>query len=213
MENRQEYRMVFGGYRSAILYFFVGALTGFFVFHPYVMAVYWFTQRHGSAMPFSQDFLSVFSSADPAMALMSVAFVVFGSFVGFFAGLTLDKQRKLYVSELENVRKKVALETLHALMVTLSHYLLNANMVIGGMAKRCPKYETREEMLSALSLIEASSAKIEAVVMALRRLTEVKTTRYTSEGQSMLVDISREINDLIRSQELNFGNMEVEKEK
>ncbi|MCJ7602057.1 MAG: hypothetical protein MUO63_11235 [Desulfobulbaceae bacterium] len=210
MENRNKFSMVFREYRSAILYFFVGALAGFFIFHPYTMAVYWFTHSHVGSMPSFQD---LFSITDPSMTLMSVAFALFGSFVGFFAGLTLDKQRKLYASELESVRKQVALETLQTLMVTLSHYLLNSNTVIGGMAKRCRNYKTREEMLNALSLIEAGSAKIEAVVMALRRLTAVKTTHYTSEGESMMVDISREIHDLVRSQELNFGITEGEEEK
>ena len=43
----------------------------------------------------------------------------------------MDRLQKAFKAEYENERKKVALETLKRLMVTLSHYLLNANMIIG----------------------------------------------------------------------------------
>ncbi len=59
---------------------------------------------------------------------MAVDFALFGGIIGLLIGIVMDRKKKLYAVELQNEKKKVALETLKTLMITLSHYLLNANV-------------------------------------------------------------------------------------
>ena len=55
------------------------------------------------------------------------------------------EKRRLRMVELENENKRVAVETLHQLMVTLSHYLLNADTIIGGMVRRCERLDSKKK--------------------------------------------------------------------
>jgi len=64
----------------------------------------------------------------------------------------LNRRQRLFAAELENEKRKTALETLHRLMVTLSHYLLNANTVIGGMVRRSRRNEA--DVRASLDAIE-----------------------------------------------------------
>ncbi|MBI4495821.1 MAG: hypothetical protein HY697_02695 [Deltaproteobacteria bacterium] len=126
----------------------------------------------------------------PMMLLLSVAFLLAGGLAGVLLGIATERRRRL--RELER-RRKVALETLHELMVTLSHYLLNANAVIGGMAKRTKRVELNSEVIDSLSVIEVQARKIDAVIQALQKITELKTCTYTSQGETLMFDIVKEI--------------------
>ncbi len=78
-------------------------------------------------------------------------------------------------------------------MVTLSHYLLNANMVIGGKARRCQKKGGTSDILPDLKVIEEQARKIDAVIKALREITEVKTDIYSTGGAAKMIDITQQI--------------------
>jgi len=80
-----------------------------------------------------------------------------------------DGKTRLRMVELENENKRVAVETLHQLMVTLSHYLLNADTIIGGMVRRCERLDSKEEIHSSLQVIEEQARKIE---ISSRRLND-----------------------------------------
>ena len=79
--------------------------------------------------------------------------------------------------------------------MTLSHYLLNANAVIGGMARRTKRIELNSEVIDSLSAIEAQARKIDAVIRALRKTTELKTCTYTAQGETLMIDIVKEIEE------------------
>jgi hypothetical protein len=102
-------------------------------------------------------------------------------------------------AEHENENKKIALQTLNELMVTLSHYLLNANMIIGGMVRHSKKKKLDNDTLASLNTIGEQAAKIDAVINALKKITEVKTTPYASDGQALLLDITQELNQLLNA--------------
>lgn len=107
------------------------------------------------------------------------------------------ENRRLRMAELENENKKVALETLRQLMVTLSHYLLNANAIVGGMVRRCRKAQSLTEIDRPLQVIEAQAKKIEIVIGALKRVTDIKTTSYTSETNTLMIDVAKEIDEAL----------------
>jgi PAS domain S-box-containing protein len=106
----------------------------------------------------------------------------------------LEKQR-LRTADLENERKTIALETLHQLMVTLSHYLLNANAIIGGMVRRSERHNAENERLSSLKAIKEQTMRTEAVIGALKRVAEIKTADYDRESHVLMIDVRKEIEE------------------
>ncbi len=107
------------------------------------------------------------------------------------------EKRRLRMAELENENKKVALETLRQLMVTLSHYLLNANTIVGGMVRRCRKAQAMTEIDRPLTVIEEQAKKIEIVINALKKVTDIKTASYTSETNTLMIDVAKEIDEAL----------------
>lgn len=187
-------RSIFVLNRRTIKSFFGGALAGYLILHPYAMLVNYFTDSGHGGMDMKEMIILAFQHLTLPMA---VPFVLFGGFIGLLINGVLDRQSRLYAAESENQKKKAALETLQRLMITLSHYLLNANAVIGGMAGRCNKCHPGQGIEEYLNIIEAEARKIDAVVGALRRLTEIKTADYTSEGHGLMIDISKELEELL----------------
>jgi phosphate uptake regulator len=130
---------------------------------------------------------------EPAMLPMSIAFIVFGGLIGLLIGIVIERKRKLIEAEHENEKKRIVLETIKRLMVTISHYLLNANMIIGGKVRHSRKAVTNEDVLAALEVIEEQGRKIDAVIKSLREITELKTSDYTTGGKVKMIDIAQEI--------------------
>lgn len=107
------------------------------------------------------------------------------------------ERQRLRVAQLETERKTIAAETLRQLMVTLSHYLLNANAIIGGMARRCERVKSEAERLPALKIIGKQAKRMEAVITALRKMTEIRTADYAGEGHIRMIDLKNEIDEAL----------------
>lgn len=178
-------------YRRHITYSLIFAAIGYLAAHPVTILVYTLTHEYERETLQAQREIAQ-SMYQPMMLLLSVAFLCAGGFAGLLLGISADRRRRL--RQLER-RRKVALETLHELMVTLSHYLLNANAVIGGLAKRTRRIELSREVMESLSVIEAQARKIDAVIRALRKITELKTCTYTAQGETLMIDIVKEIEE------------------
>lgn len=192
------------GCKTEIVSSIIGALAGYLLFHPYAMLVYRIKDTHqeGEVSFHIKDiFNTAFAIFDPEMLPMALSFAFFGGAIGLLSGVIISKQRSLSAIRYENERKKVALETIQRLMVTLSHHLLNANAVIGASARRARKLETKADLAVSLELIEEQARRIDAVIAALRKTAEVKTADYTAGGRDLLIDISKEIEELLQQKE------------
>lgn len=177
------------------LFAIAGAAAGYFVFHPYTMIAHILVDRGHNELHL-KDFFEAFSkSLTVEMTFMALAFAVFGTGVGLLTSALSERKRRLFETEMENEKRRIAIETLQHLMITLSHHLLNANTVIGGTAHRCRKRATDAELIESLDLIRQKAAKIDAVIGALKKITEITTADYTSEGKGLLIDISKEIEE------------------
>jgi len=128
---------------------------------------------------------------------MAVSFALFGGLTGLLIGIITDRRQRLFAAELENQKKKAALETLHRLMVTLSHYLLNANTVIGGMVRKGRRNEANVQ--GSLDVIEEEAKKIDAVIRSLKEITEIKTADYTTSGKDLMIDITKNIEERLKN--------------
>ncbi len=178
----------------------VGAIVGCVVLHPYVLLSYLLLHpgvEHPRLLDNGAGFLAFYQEAQTAFhqhwSLMSASFALFGLLAGAMVGLYL-KQHWRYEAELqERARREAALETLRELMVTLSHYLLNIAVVIGGHAQRSLRQDPEGKQRGALTTIGEEARKLEAVVAGLQGLTEVKTDLYREGGIERIIDIQREL--------------------
>jgi DNA-binding ferritin-like protein len=80
-------------------------------------------------------------------------------------------------------------------MVTLSHYLLNANTIIGGMVRRSERLDSPEKRHASLETIRDQTRRTEAVIEALKRVAEIKTADYDSASNTLMIDVKQEIEE------------------
>lgn len=177
------------------LFAIAGAIAGYFVFHPYTMIAHILVDTGKNGLHLKDFYVTFKSSLTLEMPLMAFTFAVFGAIVGLLIGALSERKRRLFEVEMENEKRKTAVATQQRLMITLSHHLLNANTVIGGTAHRCRRHTTDAGLIESLELIGKEAANIDAVIRALKRITEIKVADYTSEGKGLLLDISQEIKE------------------
>jgi hypothetical protein len=188
-------------YKLQIICMVVGVVLGYLILHPYTMLILSLLSAFQWEPLRLQTDLTIghLVAFHPLMLPMAISFSLFGSFIGLLVGILLNRKRELWIADHENEKKRVAIETLREVMVTLSHHLLNANMIIGGKVRHCRKATSDEKILAALEIIEEQGRKIDAVVGALRRATEVKVAHYTLDGTVRMIDIEHEIKEELSS--------------
>lgn len=184
--------------------FAAGMLVGYIMLHPFTMVTYALLHIHPEGQThvhWSELGLKAITSFEPAMAPMAIAFSFFGGTIGLLIGILFEKRKRLIVAEHENEKRTLAVATLQKLMVTLSHYLLNANMIIGGKVRRCKRSVSNQDTLEDLKVVEDQAKKIDAVITSLRNLTEIKTVNYSSDGRTTMIDIAEQIEAELTQQE------------
>lgn len=67
------------------------------------------------------------------------------------------------------------------------------------------KHGSKEEVVSSLAVMEEQAYKIDAVIAALRKVTEIRTADYTSEGHGLMIDVEKEILELIKEKNAIVG--------
>jgi len=168
-------------------------VVGYLILHPYTMLVYALLNVPGQNIHLNDLRVQALMAFKPVMLPMAISFVFFGGITGFLIGIAIDRKRRLTSIQHEHEIGKIALETLKQLMITLSHYLLNANMVIGGKVRLCRKAMSTKDILPDLKVVEDQARRIDAVIESLRQLTEVKTADYSTSGQTKMIDIAKEL--------------------
>lgn len=183
-----------------------GAVAGCVVLHPYVLLSYLLLHpgaEHPHLFGEGAGFFAFYRQAQEAFhqhwSLMSVSFALFGLLAGAIAGLYL-KQHRRYEAELqERARREAALETLRQLMVTLSHYLLNIAVVVGGQAQRALREDPEGRYRDAWVAVREKAREMETVVASLQALTEVRTELYREGGKERMIDIQREMEERLHA--------------
>ncbi len=125
---------------TLLIYFIFGAGIGHLLVHPYAMVAYSLMEmyREGSFSFRMDHALSAARSIfDPVMLPMTICLSLLCGTVALLVGVVREKKRKLLEVAIENEWNRASLETLHRLMVTVSHYLLNSTAVIGGSVRHC----------------------------------------------------------------------------
>ena len=177
----------------------LGGLAGFLLLHSYVMllasagAIPWHSSPAASVDWSLQSFLAL----ERAMIPMAVPFAILGAVLGLMAGSYLNRAHRLQQLLLEQERSTTALETVRAFTDTLSHYLLNANMIIGGQVRHCRRSTPSYEVMDSLRIIEEQGMIIDAVIGALSDLARIVIFQE-SPGQVPMIDLARELENRLR---------------
>jgi len=170
----------------------IGAVLGYLILHPYTVVVYGLYGRVESGIEaFSltgivREALSAFRMGH---LQMGIPFAILGAAAGLFLGAWLDMKRRTEEMEL----RTCATDTMKTLMVTLSHYLLNAATIIGGFAWRIQKAAKDEETVHHAVIIRREADSVEAVVKSLQSAQSVEAEKYTKDGETMIIDLTEEI--------------------
>jgi signal transduction histidine kinase len=180
-------------YTPIISFTLAGIVIGYLLVHPFAMLAYILGPQH------PHDFMDValwhrqLSLAfSPEMLAMGAAFAFMGGVAGFGLGAWYLQKERLAVEKLESQRRQVALATMRELMVTLAHYIRNANLVIGGFSSRLARGNSDREVLHDLALIHRASQEIDAVITALESLTQIEHTQYIDAWQTRMIDLHQQ---------------------
>lgn len=90
-------------------------------------------------------------------------------------------------------RRLATLQTLQELMVTLAHYVRNANQVIGGYSAHLQKHIDHPELLRQLDLIHQAAHKIDQVVNSLESLAELNQGRQIEPWETRMTDLKQDL--------------------
>jgi len=171
-----------------------GMGLGFFIIQPFVVLVYNLapeTRQAFAKIVFWERLVEM--SLGPTSIFMGLGFAVLGGVSGFFLGSWLFHKEKLVAAQVESAKRLAAMETMKELMVTLAHYIRNANMVIGGFSLRLAKNSGDAHQKEQLQLIQQKSQEIEAVIASLQTLTEISVTQYITSGTAQMIDLKEDL--------------------
>lgn len=174
----------------------LGGLGGFVLLHPYVMFLdsAGALPLHSAPTPSGGWSAQAFLALEYSMLPMAAPFALFGAAFGLLFGVYLHRAQMLHLLRMDQEKDAAALETVKALTATLSHYLLNANMIIGGQARHCRRLAPGPAILESLLVIEEQGRIIDAAVGALRELARVVILRE-STGRTPMIELAREMEE------------------
>ncbi len=170
----------------------VGAALGYLFLHPYTVLVYGLYGRGSpdlDVLDFGSMMREALSAFDMHHLHMGLPFALLGAAAGLFFGAWMDMRRQKERSEL----RACAVDTMKTLMVTLSHYLLNAAAIIGGFAWRIQKEDADEETVKHAVVIRKEAQQIEAIVKSLESLREIVSESYAKDSEARIIDLTAEI--------------------
>lgn len=184
------------GYPRHIWLILAGAAVGCFVIQPLNVLVYNLAPETRLAfheISFWKRLLGM--TLNSTSLFMGLAYALLGGLTGHFFDAWLSQRDRLTAEQTESARRLAALETLKELMVTLAHYIRNANMVIGGFSDHLLRHSADPKHEEHLRFIHQASQEIEAVIDSLQNLTEVSDTQYIADGSTRMIDLKKELDE------------------
>jgi signal transduction histidine kinase len=176
-----------------VWFILAGALVGILLVHPVAMIAYTMGHHAPGPVNFAYALNLLRQAFGPGLVHMGLFFAVLGGAAGLATGFWYVEKKRLLAETLECQRDVAALETLKELMITLAHYIRNANVVIGGFSarllKQCPDPELQEE----LRLIQEAAEEIDAVIAALQNITKISTVEYTASSHELMIDLKKDL--------------------
>ncbi len=177
-----------------------GMVIGYLLVHPFAMLAYILGPQHPhTPMEISLWGQQARLSFSSDMLAMGAAFSFMGGVAGFGLGAWYLQRERLAAAKLESERRLTAIKTLQELMVTLAHYIRNANVVIGGFSLHLQKHLREPELKRQLELIHQASCEIESVIASLESLTEIEHEQYISRWKTQMIDLKEELESRLQA--------------
>jgi signal transduction histidine kinase len=182
-----------------------GVAVGILLVHPVAMLAYTL-EHHPSSVPLSLPFLlhQMGRAFGPYLIRIGLVFAFLGGVSGWIVGSWFLEKKRLETERIEHLRSITALETLKELMVTLAHYIRNANMVVGGFSARLIKCIPEPELQEELRLIQQASQEIDVVIASLQELTEISTIKYTDSSHERMIDLKKDLEARLAKAQLDM---------
>ena len=181
--------------KSKMVWFILAGMgVGILLVHPVARLAYTMGHQH-PATPLSIPLVlhELGRAFGPDLLPLGLAFAVLGGAIGWLLGAWFIQKQQLAAEQLECLRSLTALETLKELMVTLAHYIRNANMVVGGFSAHLLKCIDDRQCQEQLHLIQQAAQEIDAVIASLQNLTEISTVEYTASSHELMIDLKKDI--------------------
>lgn len=146
----------------------IGGLLGIFILHPYTMVVYRILLTPEPLIGLDNVLAVIGHSFAIHMWPMSLSYFLFGAVLGYLVGTLWEKKRNLLIQAAEIRQRNATHELLKEITRTGAHYVRNANVLIGALARRIiDKPVSDQERQASLEKIQIASTEIEAVIAAL----------------------------------------------
>ena len=184
-----------------------GMGLGFFVIQPFAVLVYNLapeTRLTFAEIAFWKRLVEM--SLGPTSIFMGLGFAVLGGVNGYFVASWITRQERLIDAEMESAKRLAAMETMRELMVTLAHYIRNANMVIGGFSLRLARNVADPHHKEQLQLVQQASRDIEAVIATLQNMTEISVTQYVNSGAAQMIDLQKDLENRLATTTLHLDS-------
>lgn len=176
---------------SAPILAVVGTVAGGLLLYPYAVLVHRLVHIHPDGHVHMHWFDVAPTAAQlfaPSMLPAAAPFALLGLGAGLLVAFALNRTRRL-AAALEEARvQKEVTRALERLTVTVAHHVLNANMVISARARRSEVSAQGGELFEDMRVILEESARIDAVVTALRSSAQRHASAY--DWEEHMLDLS-----------------------
>jgi hypothetical protein len=181
--------------KARIVWFTLGGIAvGILLVHPVATLAYTLGHHYpATPLSFPAALYALRRAFGPDLVHLGLVLGVLGGAAGWLAGSWFLQRERLKAEKMECLRDLTALETLKELMVTLAHYIRNANMVVGGFSTHLLKCVPDPECQEKLRLILQAAREIDAVIASLQNLTEISTVEYTASSHELMIDLKKDL--------------------
>jgi len=133
------------------------------------------------------------------MWLMALFYAVFGGLFGYVVGLLFQRGRQLLSVELERQHHEAVRQLIEDIVLTVSHYVRNANSAVGGYTRLAMKSSKDENVSKRLQVVIESSTQIDAVMAALQSIDEKSEREEVGTTHLRMMKIQDQINSYLKT--------------
>lgn len=185
--------------RAKIFATIIGALFGVFILHPFSMAMYHTMMMPGQHAGIGAALAMCADAFSRDMWQMSLFYAAFGGIFGFVVGLLIQRRYELMSARLEREHHEAVRQLIEEIVLTVTHYVRNANSAVGGFTRLAMKSSSDETVRNRLRVVIESSTQIDAVMAALQTIDEKDEREEIGTTHLRILNIRNKISDYLKA--------------
>lgn len=186
-------------FRAKIYATLVGTLLGVFILHPFSMAMYHTMMMPGQHTSIGDALTMSLQAFSGHMWLMALFYAALGGLFGFSVGLLIQRNSDLLSAKLERQHHDNARQLIEEIVLTVTHYVRNANSAVGGYSRLAMKSSKDEAVSKRLRVVIESSTQIDAVMAALQGIDEKIEREEIGTTHLRMMNIRDQINAYLKA--------------